>query len=81
MNRLPTLILLLFLSSACSTNYPVLEPEAKVIKKMGNEVMFIFNEHQGKGAGYQWFRVDNPDEYTLGSTYYLSPKIGKKTME
>ncbi|WP_339925815.1 hypothetical protein [uncultured Cyclobacterium sp.] len=81
MNKLPIFILLLLLCVACSPNYPVLVPEAKVLKKMGNEVMFVFNEHEGKRTGYQWFRVDNPDEYKLDSTYYLSPKVIKEASE
>jgi len=67
--------------AACSTQYPVLEPEAKVFKKVGNEVMFIFNEHEGKRTGYQWFRVDNPDQFKIGSTYQLEPKIQKGTLK
>ncbi|MEX0884442.1 MAG: hypothetical protein WDZ72_13310 [Cyclobacteriaceae bacterium] len=81
MNKLPIFILSLLLCAACSTNYPVLEPQAKVFKKRGNEVMFIFNEHEGKRTGYQWFRVDNPDEFQIDSTYYLSPKIQQRALK
>ncbi|MEX2513372.1 MAG: hypothetical protein WD398_10745 [Cyclobacteriaceae bacterium] len=81
MNKLPILILSLLLCAACSTSYPVLIPEAKVFKKRGHEVMFIFNEHEGNRTGYQWFRVDNPDEFQVDSTYYLSPKIKQNALK
>ncbi|NHE56160.1 hypothetical protein [Cyclobacterium plantarum] len=77
----PTTALFCLLLTACSTSYPILEPEAKVFKKQGNDVMFIFNEHQGKRTGYQWFRVDNPEDYKIDSVYYLSPKMQNRALK
>ena len=81
MNKPTLIILAVLLCAACSTKYPVLEPEAKVFKKVGNEVMFIFNEHEGRRTSYQWFRVDNPQEYKIDSTYQIGPKVRKATLK
>jgi hypothetical protein len=79
MNKPSLFILTVLLCTACSTKYPVLEPQAKVFKKEGNEVLFIFNEYEGKRTGYQWFRVDNPHEFIVDSVYQFGPKIQRRT--
>ncbi|WP_262485832.1 hypothetical protein [Cyclobacterium lianum] len=43
--------------------------------------MIVFNEHEGKRTGYQWFRVENPEDFKIDSVYYLSPKMQKSTLK